>query len=95
MRLKIQGLKNYFTDKEYYGYKFHSVYEMEQYAAIEITFLAKDKYFRQQLSYHAVINMKINELIEHIENQCINHPDLKKEWHHKQFYNKFDEMLNG
>jgi hypothetical protein len=98
MRFKIQGIQNYFQDKEYGPYKFHSIFEMEHYAAYEFRLIGntentKERYFLFQINYQAIEKMNVEENIKFIENLIQNQPDIKKASHHQEFYNKFDEML--
>jgi len=91
----LKTLEYLLKDKNYFGYKFYTVFRHIEYDSYEITFLNdENKYFRIQLCHGLILGMEYNNLIGYIDNMVHSSSDFKKLAHNQQFMNKFDKMLH-
>lgn len=90
----IDTIIDILKDQDYDGFKFSNVIRNSNSDSYRFTFNSEDKWFQLEITHQAIINMTNGQVINYIDNIMRNHPDLKKAFHHQEFYKKFDELLN-
>lgn len=92
----MNNLDDLLKNLEYYDYKCESNYRKLNTDSYLIVFLNKEerKVINLELTGLFVKMATPKQIIEQIDNMMENHEEFRKLKHHKQFYNKFDEMLH-
>ena len=93
-----QLISNILKTKDYFGFKFDKIRELSDYVAYEFRFIKNNDYFNLLFSYEYFLKTNPEEILNKIETMIYNMPEFKEQVrkikHHKEFYNKFDKILN-
>jgi len=97
---QLKQVGDFLRPLDYHGFKFHDSYRDHSSDSYIFTFVGdvsnKDtinKFFQLSIDHSTLINKTMHDVIEYIDGQVRNHPDLKKASHHQEFYKKFDELI--
>lgn len=82
-------------DLNYDGFKCEGMFRAIDSDSYELRFIKDDRYFYMSFSSQYIESIKNNplEILKQIDKMVYSMPEFKKMKHHKEFYNKFDDML--